>query len=132
MPARRGPVVVSGDEGVFPTTAEGLAKLAPGRPDGVVNVWPDDLPGFKETLLDYQSRIESLGRKFLPLWAVSLRLPPDYFDTNGDGIPDHVPALTGKFTRPLNGKGGNLKGVEVATSLTGDLITPALSVRFIV
>jgi TonB-dependent receptor len=48
-------------------------------------------------------------------------LPPDYFQ---DGV---TPVPNGKFTRPLNGKGGNLKGVEVATSLTGDLITPALS-----
>jgi acetyl-CoA acetyltransferase family protein len=37
LPWRRGaPVVVDEDEGVFPTTAEGLAKLAPVVPDGVV------------------------------------------------------------------------------------------------
>jgi TonB-dependent receptor len=48
-------------------------------------------------------------------------LPPDYFP---DGV---VPATTGKFTRPLNGKGGNLKGIELATSLTGDLIGDAFS-----
>jgi isopenicillin N synthase-like dioxygenase len=46
----------------------------------VVNIWPDNLPGFKETLLEYHATIERLGRKFLPLWAVSLKLPPDYFD----------------------------------------------------
>jgi isopenicillin N synthase-like dioxygenase len=45
-----------------------------------VNIWPDDLPGFKETLLDYHGRIEQLGRKFLPLWAQSLKMPLDYFD----------------------------------------------------
>ena len=45
-----------------------------------VNIWPDDLPGFKETLLDYHGRIEKLGRKFLPLWAQSLKLPLDYFE----------------------------------------------------
>ena len=45
-----------------------------------INVWPENLPGFKETLLDYQGRIEKLGRQFLPLWATSLKLPPDYFD----------------------------------------------------
>jgi isopenicillin N synthase-like dioxygenase len=48
--------------------------------NAVINVWPEDLPGFKETLLEYHRRIESLGRKFLPLWAVSLKLPPAYFD----------------------------------------------------
>jgi isopenicillin N synthase-like dioxygenase len=46
----------------------------------VVNIWPENLPGFKETLLEYHAMIESLGRKFLPLWAVSLKLPPNYFD----------------------------------------------------
>ena len=36
--ARRGrdPLVVDVDEGIYPTTAEGLAKLAPQTPDGVV------------------------------------------------------------------------------------------------
>ena len=48
--------------------------------NAVINIWPENLPGFKETLLEYHSMIESLGRKFLPLWAESLRLPPDYFD----------------------------------------------------
>ena len=45
-----------------------------------INVWPENLPGFKETLLDYHGRIEKLGRQFLPLWAASLWLSPDYFD----------------------------------------------------
>ena len=48
--------------------------------NAVINIWPENLPGFKETLLEYHATIESLGRKFLPLWAVSLKLPPDYFD----------------------------------------------------
>ena len=43
-------------------------------------VWPTGLPGFKETMLDYQSRIEALGKKFLPLWAISLDLPENYFE----------------------------------------------------
>jgi len=45
-----------------------------------VNVWPDELPGFRETLLAYHASIETLGRRFLPLWAASLKLPADYFD----------------------------------------------------
>jgi isopenicillin N synthase-like dioxygenase len=45
-----------------------------------VNIWPENLPGFKETLTDYHARIEKLGRQFLPLWATSLQLPLDYFD----------------------------------------------------
>ena len=45
-----------------------------------VNIWPENLPGFRETLLDYHAGIENLGRQFLPLWAASLKLPLDYFD----------------------------------------------------
>jgi len=45
-----------------------------------VNIWPENLPGFKETLSDYHARIEKLGRQFLPLWATSLKLPLDHFD----------------------------------------------------
>jgi isopenicillin N synthase-like dioxygenase len=48
--------------------------------NAVINIWPENLPGFKETLLEYHAMIESLGRRFLPLWAVSLKLPPEYFD----------------------------------------------------
>jgi isopenicillin N synthase-like dioxygenase len=44
------------------------------------NVWPANLPGFKETVLDYLGKIENLGRQFLPLWAASLELPADYFE----------------------------------------------------
>jgi isopenicillin N synthase-like dioxygenase len=46
----------------------------------LINIWPDNLSGFKETLLDYHGSIEKLGRQFLPLWATSLKLPLDYFD----------------------------------------------------
>jgi isopenicillin N synthase-like dioxygenase len=45
-----------------------------------VNVWPKDLPGFKEVVMDYHGRIENLARQFLPLWATGLELPLDYFD----------------------------------------------------
>jgi isopenicillin N synthase-like dioxygenase len=45
-----------------------------------VNIWPENLPGFRETLSDYHARIETLGRQFLPLWAAGLGLPLDYFD----------------------------------------------------
>ena len=47
-------------------------------------------------------------------------LPPNYF------APGVVPQTTGNFTQPLNGSGGNLKGLELAVSLTGELFTTAL------
>ena len=45
-----------------------------------INIWPSNLPGFKETLQNYHSAIETLGRQFLPLWCVSLGLPPHFLD----------------------------------------------------
>jgi isopenicillin N synthase-like dioxygenase len=45
-----------------------------------INTWPENLPGFRETLLEYHATIEALGRKFLPLWAKSLDLPGNFFE----------------------------------------------------
>jgi isopenicillin N synthase-like dioxygenase len=45
-----------------------------------MNNWPANLPGFRETLLEYHSTLEALGKAFLPLWAISLDLPKDHFD----------------------------------------------------
>jgi isopenicillin N synthase-like dioxygenase len=60
----------------------GSAGLSVPRPAsaGPINLWPDDLPGFKDVVSTYHASIEDLGRKFLPLWATSLSLPLDYFD----------------------------------------------------
>ena len=44
------------------------------------NVWPSDLPGFREAVMDYHHRVEALARSFLPLWARCLALPLDYFE----------------------------------------------------
>jgi isopenicillin N synthase-like dioxygenase len=43
------------------------------------NVWPDDLPGFRDTVLAYADAVDALGRRLLPACAVALDLPPDYF-----------------------------------------------------
>jgi isopenicillin N synthase-like dioxygenase len=45
-----------------------------------VNVWPENLPGFKDAVLTYHHAIEKLGRQFLPLWCAALGLPLDYLD----------------------------------------------------
>lgn len=46
------------------------------------NRWPADLPGFRETLLDYFVTLSALMRKILPLQSIALGLGPDY-------LPDH-------------------------------------------
>jgi isopenicillin N synthase-like dioxygenase len=44
------------------------------------NVWPENLPGFKDAVLEYHRAIEGLARSFLPLWAKCLALPLDFFE----------------------------------------------------
>ncbi len=48
-------------------------------------------------------------------------LPPGFF------APGITPQTTGNFTSPVNGEGGNLKGLELSLSLTGELFTDVLS-----
>ncbi len=61
--------------------------LPPDHPDVVAckpfrctNQWPNDLPGFRETVVAYQSALEQLGKSLLPAYAVALGLPPDAFE----------------------------------------------------
>jgi isopenicillin N synthase-like dioxygenase len=63
----------------FTATRELLQDESGKRPE-TINVWPDNLPGFREIVLEYQARIENLGRQFLPIWAESLDLPLDFFE----------------------------------------------------
>jgi len=44
------------------------------------NLWLETLPGFRETVLAYTDTVDALGRRLMPVCAVSLDLPPDYFD----------------------------------------------------
>jgi isopenicillin N synthase-like dioxygenase len=43
--------------------------------------WPDDLPGFRETTLEYRRTLEALCRRLAPLYALALDLPADFFDS---------------------------------------------------
>jgi isopenicillin N synthase-like dioxygenase len=47
------------------------------------NQWPpaDALPGFRHTIVEYCQSMESLCKRLLPVYAVALELPPDYFAT---------------------------------------------------
>jgi acetyl-CoA acetyltransferase family protein len=65
LPRRRGdPVVVDADVGVFPTTAEGLAKLAPLDPQGVVTYGSQTHPadGTAGLVVTGEARARELGR----------------------------------------------------------------------
>jgi len=44
------------------------------------NLWPDLLPGFRDTVLAYTEAVDALGRRLMPVCAVALEMPPDFFD----------------------------------------------------
>ena len=46
------------------------------------NQWPseEDLPGFRDTVLDYMGACAELARRMLPVFAHALGLSPDHFD----------------------------------------------------
>jgi isopenicillin N synthase-like dioxygenase len=44
------------------------------------NQWPEDLPGFRETLVGYFEAMEALSLRLLPVYATALGLPAAFFD----------------------------------------------------
>ena len=44
------------------------------------NPWPENLPGFKETIKECHLALASLGRRMLPLYALALDKPADFFE----------------------------------------------------
>ncbi|KAH0832133.1 hypothetical protein J3R83DRAFT_13042 [Lanmaoa asiatica] len=44
------------------------------------NIWPENLPGFREDILAYYHAAVKLGQSLFPLFAVALDLPENFFD----------------------------------------------------
>jgi isopenicillin N synthase-like dioxygenase len=55
-------------------------KLKEGRRFTAPNKWPDGLPSFRATMVEYQQTMAGLGFRLLPLYARALDLPADYFN----------------------------------------------------
>lgn len=54
-----------------------------GTPDPLYqggNQWPQDFPGFRDTLLEYFDAMEALSLRLLPVYATALGLPEHFFD----------------------------------------------------
>ncbi len=43
------------------------------------NPWPENVPGFRETVAGYMAAIQDLALKLLPVWSRALELPADFF-----------------------------------------------------
>ncbi len=64
-----------------------------------LNRWPADLPGFRDIVLAYMTAMEALGRRLVPIYAVALGLPADYFDAMF-AQPNMIQRLTHYPPRP--------------------------------
>jgi isopenicillin N synthase-like dioxygenase len=51
----------------------------PATPSFAQNQWPDDLPGFRDTLEAYYTAVDGLGQHLVRLLALSLDLPEGFF-----------------------------------------------------
>ncbi|PPR04096.1 hypothetical protein CVT24_010669 [Panaeolus cyanescens] len=70
------------DLGWEPANEEADAPQYP-REDGAMtgsNVWPQNMPGFREATLDYYHRALQVGKALFPLFALALDLPENFFD----------------------------------------------------
>jgi len=63
--------------------------LAPDHPDVLAkkpfrspNLWPDGMPNFRSTLVDYIQAVEKLSMDLLPLYSTALGMGRDYFSTH--------------------------------------------------
>ena len=66
---------------VKPDVAEAFFMLrdrAP-QPLDIANQWPENMPEFRDTLVNYFEESEALFRRILPVFSASLALPHDYF-----------------------------------------------------
>lgn len=52
----------------------------PGTPDHAENLWPEDLPGFRESIEAYHDAVQSLALHISRLIAMSVDMPLNYFD----------------------------------------------------
>ena len=115
------------------------------------NRWPEDLPGFRETCLEYYSAMTDLALKLLPLQAVALGMPADYLSRHeafNPGVntlrllcyPPRDEACEGQFgISPHTDYGfmtllaqAKRPGLEIETKDGGWIEAPALDGHFLV
>ncbi|OQR98401.1 oxidoreductase [Thraustotheca clavata] len=62
------------------------------------NVWPSQLPNFRSTMEDYFFAVKGLTKKLFDLFALALKIDPEYFSTRTTTAPNcvklnHYPAM---------------------------------------
>ena len=115
------------------------------------NQWPRDLPGFKETVLEYKAALESLGQKMIRVFARAVDLPEDYFAPyfyNGElstRLLHYLPATREQIESGVFGHGAHtdrnfmtfvaqsdVEGLEILTTRSEWLGAPIVPGAFVV
>ena len=94
------------EAGLDPTGGDGQYRELDGA-DVNGNVWPEDLPGFYETIKEYYGQVLSLARHLSRLFALSLDLDESYFDemmTHPGGIARLLYYPASADPQPLDSK----------------------------
>jgi isopenicillin N synthase-like dioxygenase len=96
------------------------------------NLWPDDLPGFYETLTEYSIAMRGLAGRIFGAFALALNLQESYFDRLADRPMSlirllHYPSQPGPFDETRMGTGAHTDH-ECFTILNQDSVQ-ALQVR---
>ncbi|MCC5853674.1 MAG: isopenicillin N synthase family oxygenase [Alkalimonas sp.] len=86
------------------------------------NVWPTEVPGFKETTYRLYSELEKLGNRVLEALALFLGQPQDYFADKvnfGNSIlrPIHYPPIQDTSTQSI--RAGQHEDINLITLLVG-------------
>jgi isopenicillin N synthase-like dioxygenase len=113
-------------------------ELLARAPFRAANLWPD-MPGFRDTMLDYFNRVWRLGRDLHCGFALDLGLEPDFFETKLDKPIAtlrllHYPAVTQPLSEGQLGAGvhtdyGNV--TLLATDAVGGLMVRDRSGRWL-
>lgn len=84
------------------------------------NQWPDPalLPGFRETAVAYAATMEALARRLLPLYALALDLPADFFD-----VPFAEPQFTLRLSHYPPAEEGEADQFGLSAHTDGSFLT---------
>ena len=124
--------------------------VAAGKPLHGANLWPDNLPGFREAVLDYHTTMTEFAALLASVFARGLKLPPDYFAQFYKKpliqvrllhylSQDQQAALEGGDSRAHQDAGGftmlqqdDVGGLEIKTKSGEWLIVPPVENSFVV
>jgi isopenicillin N synthase-like dioxygenase len=100
-------------------------ELLAGAPFRAANLWPD-MPGFRDTMLDYFNRVWRLGRELHRGFALDLGLEADFFETRLDRPIAtlrllHYPAVEGPLPDGQLGAGVHTDYGNVTLLATDDV-----------